>query len=114
MPIHIKHDSATTTFLENSFKNLKFFLCHDFPHGGDEESYQTFAVFKSDKFQEFLKSFNFTNERPLFIHFYENQTDALENYTILNDEIAKDIKEIKLSDITYEDLLKFDTFKIMP
>lgn len=25
MPIHIKHDSATTTFLENSFKNLKFF-----------------------------------------------------------------------------------------
>lgn len=119
MPIYIKHDSLTMTFLENSFKNLKLFLGCDFPHGGDEESYQTFALVKTSKnddhkYQEFLKKFNFSQEKPIFIHFCESQTSVLENFIIINDEMSKDVEGIKQSNIKYEDLLKFNTFKIMP
>jgi hypothetical protein len=120
-PVYIKHDKPTLVFLENSFKNLKFFLSHDFPVGGAEESYQTFALINCThddgmNFQDFLKKFNFTTEKPCFRHFYTIEiNDQKELVSSLN-EMDIDLTNIrqKLINISYEDLLKFDTFKIMP
>ena len=136
-PVFINLDSSTKFFLKRSLDTLKVYLREGFFSrriiSHPEYSYQ--AIYSDyDQSEEFFKNLFIYNKLLNFCEYYEK--DYMHGAAYLLDEfdrwfnkdskhyddllLAKSYYEIDKGNghnekvITYDDLLKFDTFKIMP
>ena len=129
-PIFIKLDPTTKFFLKKSLDTLKVFLKHRYlPPRHFELSYQTITFDYAETYQYFKEHSSELN----FCERLDKDMVHCSEYNLLNVKMPNNAKK-HLNDvllgkqyydadhgkpctekiITYEDLLKFDTFKIMP
>ena len=126
-PIFIKLDPTTKFFLKRSLETLKIFLRNGFlPPQNLEVSYQTivydYGIDSSFNCQEIKLGFEYFNKNSIHCSDWgltHNEVYDSENH--INDFLlaqhyneADHGKPCTEKIITYDDLLKFDTFKIMP
>ena len=128
-PIFINLDSSTKFFLKKSLDTLKVFLKYRYlPPCQQELSYQTIIF-------DYAETNPYVEERLLklnFCEFFGRETVHCSDHNIRNMKVPNNEKHLKdfllgkkcydidhgkpctEKIITYDDLLKFDTFKIMP
>jgi len=137
-PVFINLDSSTKFFLKKSLDTLKLYiregLFSDEPSEHLELYYQIIFSDYKDRSEEFFKKYNTTYNLLNFCEYYDRDYIHCSVYSLddfdsfytkdsrhYNDLLlAKSHHEMDKGNshnekvITYDDLLKFDTFKIMP